>query len=198
MKTDGLLERARELTWKSFDQHPEYRSFHIFHTGLFMAYAEQLLLRYPRLNTAIVRLAAIMHDIARPPEDLGLIVNQGRLKVHHAEGGRITEEFLRDEGFPYAAEVADAIRAHGGKIERITDESKAIYDCQRLSDTSPAMYAWLVQDGRPRDKIETFFKNEFYYGERVPVHFEYSRGVFAQHRKVMEKLVSLNLPAKQK
>lgn len=196
MVTDGLVDKAREITWSSFDQDPKNKPFHIFHTNLFISYSEQLLLVYPNeLNSSIVRLASVLHDIARPPEDLGIIKKQGRLNPHHVEGARMAEEFLKDYDYPYAEQVAEAILAHGGKIERKTPEAKVIYDCQRLSDTSPALYAWLVQHKYPESETRSIFRNEFYYGERVPPHFEYSQRLFNGHRKIMEGLVSLDLPA---
>ena len=197
MNTDGLLEKARAITWQSFDQHPEYKPFHIFHTNLFITYSEQLLLRYLDLNQDIVRIASIMHDIARPYEDLGIIVKQERLNPHHVEGGRIAEDFLKKQGFNYAEEVAEVIRTHGGKMERRTPEAKAIYDCQRLSDTSPALYAWFIQHNHPEREIVAFFKNEFYHGERVPAHFEYSQRLFERHKKIMKCLIPLDYPIEQ-
>lgn len=197
MSLEYLLERAREFTWSKFDQNSSNKPFHIFHTCLFLSYAEQLILVYEsELNADVVRLASLMHDIARPPEDLGITKKVGRLKPHHVDGANLAKTFLQENGYPYAEQVAEAILSHGGKIERKSPESKAVYDCQRLSDSSPALYTWFIHHSYPANKIKTFFEEEFLAGRSVPPHFDYSQNLFREHEKVIRVLLKYS-PAHQ-
>ncbi len=186
----GLIELAREYSWNVFDANPTMKPFHIFHTGLFIAHADQLLLRQGHeLNAEVVRLSAIMHDIGRPTEDLGLIKKIGRLCVHHIEGARMAKEFLDSQGFPYSQSVASAILGHGGKTDRITPEERAIYDCQRVSDSNPALYCWFKANNSPLEEISTFFKGEFEACKKVPPHYDFSKAVIAEHLRIMEPII---------
>lgn len=188
-----LVEEARKITWDSFNQNPNNKSFHIFHTSLFIGYSEQLLLIYgEEVDREIVALSSIMHDIARPPEDLGITKRTGRLQPHQENGAKIAREFLGNYNYPQTERVAQAILCHGGKIPRSTIEDKIIYDCQRLSDSSPALYSWFTANNNDPNYISSFFKKEFFDGGRVPPHFEYSQRLFDEHRKVIGKFITLD------
>ena len=93
--------------------------------------AEQLLKEYPQANCDAVRLAALLHDIARPEEDAG----QGN--CCHAElGAECAEKILRNSGVDadVTAIAVNAIKRHRFLKGEAPDsiEAQILYDADKL------------------------------------------------------------------
>ncbi len=186
MRFVDLYEKAKVAIRAEFARCPDRAERYWFHTLLFTIHSEQLLDHHPELNREVVLLTAVMHDIAKPMQDLRLITDGGKVQPHHSEGAEIARRFLRDNGYELADRVAEAILSHGGKAPRQSPEAHAAYDAQRLSDSSPALLAWLIAKGAGAESVRAFFKKEFQDGLRVPPHFPYSQILFNAHRQVVE------------
>ncbi|AEC51789.1 hypothetical protein PNA2_0872 [Pyrococcus sp. NA2] len=76
----------------------------------------------------VLALASILHDIARPLEDKGIV------KDHAEEGAKIAIDFLTKLGYRKAGEVAHAIEVHRFSKGRkpITLEAKILSDADKL------------------------------------------------------------------
>ena len=101
------------------------------HTLRVFRNAEQLLTDHPEANPDAVRLAALLHDIARPEEDAG------KGGCCHAELSAIQAlPILRDAGIPenISAMVINAIRRHRFRKGEAPDtiEAKILFDADKL------------------------------------------------------------------
>ena len=101
------------------------------HTLRVMHNAEKLLAFYPAANADIVRLSALLHDIARPEEDAGCG------KCCHAELSAVyAETILRDAGVPenITFQTVNAIKRHRFRRGEAPDtlEAKILYDADKL------------------------------------------------------------------
>ena len=107
------------------------------HTLRVINNADILLKSHPQADGETVRLAALLHDIARPEED------KSRGKVCHARrGAEIAPELLRQTGFPeeIIPAVSDAIRTHRfrDKNEPQTLEADIVFDADKLDSLGAA------------------------------------------------------------
>lgn len=102
------------------------------HTLRVMKNAEQLLQKCPGADSCVVRLATLLHDIARPEE----MASKGRL-CHAAAGADIAEDMLRQYGFSDASlirRVKECVKRHryrGGEAPS-TLEEMIVYDADKL------------------------------------------------------------------
>ena len=93
--------------------------------------AEQLLKDFPQADRDAVRLAALLHDIARPEEDAG------KGNCCHAElGAEYAEKILRNAGVDadVAAIAVNAIKRHRFRKGEAPDtiEAQILYDADKL------------------------------------------------------------------
>jgi uncharacterized protein len=102
------------------------------HTLRVLNNAEKLALELPKADLRIVRLAALLHDIARPEE----MQSKGRL-CHAREGMTLAVSLLNEYGF--SAEMIDHIAAcigshrfRGSGPEPESREAQIIYDADKL------------------------------------------------------------------
>lgn len=101
------------------------------HTVRVLHNCESLLEEYPQADPDAVRLAAVLHDIARPEEDAGCG------KCCHAELSAVyAEKILLDAGVPpeIAMIAANAIKRHRFRKGDAPDsiEAKILYDADKL------------------------------------------------------------------
>ncbi|MBE6391057.1 MAG: HD domain-containing protein [Lentisphaerae bacterium] len=101
------------------------------HTVRVLHNCESLLKEYPQANCDAVRLAALLHDIARPEEDAG----QGN--CCHAElGAECAEKILRNSGVDadVTAIAVNAIKRHRFRKGEAPDsiEAQILYDADKL------------------------------------------------------------------
>jgi len=76
----------------------------------------------------VIALAAILHDIARPLEEEGLIED------HAVESAKMAMQFLKSIGYPKAKEVYDVIISHSfsSGIEARSLEAKVLSDADKI------------------------------------------------------------------
>ena len=79
-------------------------------------------------DIAVLRTAALLHDIARPDQDAG------RVPEHAAEGARRAREILAGQPPELVEAVAHAIETHRFRVDRPpqTLEAKILYDADKL------------------------------------------------------------------
>lgn len=84
------------------------------------------------VDLLVLRVAALLHDIARHREDLD---SSGKIR-HEVLGAEMAEKILRDLGFPESkiGEVKHCILAHRfrGKVKPETIEAKILSDADKL------------------------------------------------------------------
>ena len=93
--------------------------------------ADKLLAELPQADKDVVRLAALLHDIARPEEDAG------KGSCCHAElGAALAFDILRSAAVPHpvAAAVSRAIACHRFRRGAVPDfiEAQILYDADKL------------------------------------------------------------------
>lgn len=101
------------------------------HTIRVMHNTERLLAAYPEANSDVVRLSALLHDIARPDEDAG------NGSCCHAELSAVyAAEILETAGVPpeISAQVVNSIRRHRFRRGAAPDtlEARILYDADKL------------------------------------------------------------------
>ncbi len=101
------------------------------HTSRVLANAERLANELPQADRRIVRLAALLHDFARPEE----MASKG--EVCHAElGAALLAPLLADAGFDSKTiqTVSEAVRTHRYRdnCAPVTLEGKIVYDADKL------------------------------------------------------------------
>jgi len=125
-KFAGLIERVR----RHFENAPNCHDFD--HTLRVLRNAELLAAELPEASLPVVRLAALLHDVARAEE----IAGKGRMKCHAERGAELVPEFLADFGLPPAmvGHVAAAVRTHRYRddAEPATLEAEIVYDADKL------------------------------------------------------------------
>jgi len=79
-------------------------------------------------DIAVLRTAALLHDVARPDQDAG------RVPEHAAEGARRAREILAGQPPEFVEAVAHAIETHRFRVDRPpqTLEAKILYDADKL------------------------------------------------------------------
>ncbi|MBQ4107258.1 MAG: HD domain-containing protein [Lentisphaeria bacterium] len=113
-----------------FAQAPACHGFD--HTRRVLRNAERLAAAMPGADSRIVRLAALLHDIARADE----IAGRGEGPCHAVRGAAMVPEILRAAGWEesWCAPVAAAVRTHrfrdGERPE--TAEAEIVYDADKL------------------------------------------------------------------
>ena len=124
-KISSLLQRVRT----HLEGAPGCHDFD--HTLRVLRNAESLASETPGADLRIVRLAALLHDLARP-EEMRL---QGRA-CHARLGAAMIPEFVADCDFPpvLVAAVAEAVRTHRYRDDARprTVEGKIVYDADKL------------------------------------------------------------------
>lgn len=120
-----IVRHAVSLLAKSESSHDLDHTLRVMHN------AETLLDFYPEANADIVRLSALLHDIARPVEDAGCG------KCCHAEtGASFADSILRDAGVPedITLQTVNAIKLHRFRRGEAPDtlEAKILYDADKL------------------------------------------------------------------
>lgn len=125
-KTRALIEKTRDFAMHFFEREGTHGFSHVervFNLCLHIG-------REEGADLEILALAALLHDIARPLEDVG------KVEDHAAEGARIAKRFLLGLGYlPEKAEaVAHAIEAHrfSRGPEPQTLEAKILSDADKL------------------------------------------------------------------
>jgi len=125
-KFTELAERVR----RHFENAPNCHDFD--HTLRVLRNAEALAAELPEASLPVVRLAALLHDVARAEE----IAGKGRRKCHAERGAELAPEFLADFGLPETtvAHVAAAVRTHRFRdnAEPATLEAEIVYDADKL------------------------------------------------------------------
>ncbi|MDD5698025.1 MAG: HD domain-containing protein [Victivallaceae bacterium] len=102
------------------------------HTLRVLRNAEKLAEELPAADLRIVRLAALLHDLARPEE----MRAKGKF-CHAREGAAAAAAILKKHGFPQKMiePVCNCIRSHrfrGGELLPSTPEAAIIYDADKL------------------------------------------------------------------
>lgn len=101
------------------------------HTLRVLHNAELLAAELPEADRTIVRLAALLHDIARPEE----MASRGKL-CHAQLGAEMVRPLLAECGFPpaVAEQVARAVLTHRYRDGRRPDgiEAEIVYDADKL------------------------------------------------------------------
>lgn len=121
-----LAERVR----RHFENAPNCHDFD--HTLRVLRNAELLAAELPAASLPVVRLAALLHDIARAEE----IAGKGRRHCHAERGAELTPQFLAGFGLPEptVAHIAAAVRTHRFRdnAEPATLEAEIVYDADKL------------------------------------------------------------------
>lgn len=101
------------------------------HTLRVIKNAEILLNSIPGVDTEVVMLAALLHDIARPEED----ANCGKL-CHAKLGAELVPSMLKSAGFPeiLSSKVAEAVRTHRFRSKDTPQsiEADIVFDADKL------------------------------------------------------------------
>lgn len=123
--TGYIVRRAVTLLAKSESSHD------LDHTLRVLNNAEKLLDFHPEADSDVVRLSALLHDIARPEED----AQCG--KCCHAELSAVyAETILRDAGVPenITLQTVNAVKRHRFRRGEAPDtlEAKILYDADKL------------------------------------------------------------------
>lgn len=118
------LEQAREFYVGADSAHDFEHILRVVHLAEYLAEQEGG-------DSAVVRAAALLHDIARHEQD------HGAAQIDHAEvSAQAAAAFLVGQGADpaFAAQVADAIRSHRfrGTAQPQTPEAKILFDADKL------------------------------------------------------------------
>lgn len=101
------------------------------HTLRVMHNAEILLKSTPDANAEVVKLAALLHDIARPEEE----ASRGK-RCHAQLGAELVRDLLRNYGFPESMipAVSEAVRTHRfrSKAQPASPEADIVFDADKL------------------------------------------------------------------
>ena len=101
------------------------------HTLRVLANALRIAEKLPMADCRVVRMAALLHDVARPEE----MAAKGR-KCHAALGAELVVPLLREAGFDeaFTAHVSAAVLTHRYRAGRIpaTLEAEIVYDADKL------------------------------------------------------------------
>ena len=101
------------------------------HTLRVLANAEMLLKELPEADGFTVRMAVLLHDIARPDED----ASNGRV-CHASLGQEYAASYLKSRGFPaeLTASICSAVRRHRyrGNDYPQSLEEKIVFDADKL------------------------------------------------------------------
>ena len=124
-----LLESLKEIVKDKLCKTGDGHDFD--HTLRVLSCGEKLLTQLPDADALVVKVAIILHDIARPQE------SQSSVKICHAQKGAqlvpdILKEFnLEDE---FISKVANCVRCHRYRdnFEPKTIEEKIVYDADKL------------------------------------------------------------------
>ncbi len=132
---DDWFEAAQKWAEQHLGAVPDGHDFD--HTLRVLKHAEALCDAYPQADREVVRIAAVLHDIARPEELAGC----GR-PDHALAGAEMAATFLREAGAPAAlAEViAGCIREHRYRSDRqpSTLEAQILFDADKLDSLGAA------------------------------------------------------------
>lgn len=134
MDTEKLLGKIREtVRIRLLDS----ESSHDFdHTMRVCRNAEMLLEELPDADRDVVRLAAVLHDVARPEE------KACRKVCHAARGAEIAAEILEDLHVEktFADRIVAAVRTHRYRDDNApqTLEEKIVYDADKLDSLGAA------------------------------------------------------------
>lgn len=101
------------------------------HTQRVLTNALLLADKLPEADRRVVRMASLLHDVARPEE----AATKGR-KCHAVLGSELAASLLREAGFDesFADRVAAAVLTHRFRAGRIptTPEARIVYDADKL------------------------------------------------------------------
>ncbi len=129
MSTAELMEDIRALVAVKLADHDGCHDFD--HTMRVLANAELLLQELPEADALIVRLAALLHDYARPEEH----AVKGRV-CHARLGAELAESLLTAKGVEpeTVCRIAGAVRSHRyrGRVAPADLEAKILYDADKL------------------------------------------------------------------
>ncbi|MBE6362641.1 MAG: HD domain-containing protein [Lentisphaerae bacterium] len=122
---ESVVRQALFLLAKGESSHDLDHTLRVLHN------AETLLDAHPEADADVVRLSALLHDIARPEED----ADCG--KCCHAELSAVyAETILRDAGVPenITLQTVNAVRRHRFRRGEAPDtpEAKILYDADKL------------------------------------------------------------------
>ncbi len=125
-KFAALAERVR----LHFKNAPDCHDFD--HTLRVLRNAEMLAAELPEASLRVVKLAALLHDVARAGE----IAEKGRKQCHAERGAALVPQFLDGFGLPDETlrHVAAAVRTHRFRddAEPATLEAQIVYDADKL------------------------------------------------------------------
>ncbi len=125
-KFNLLIARVKAL----FDGAPGCHDYD--HTARVLHNAEMLAAALPEADRQTVRLAALLHDIARPEE----IAAKGKLGCHAQRGAAMLPGFVADLDFPaeLVAQAGEAVRTHRFRDQQRprTLEAEIVYDADKL------------------------------------------------------------------
>jgi len=120
----------REIVRERFSAAPACHDYD--HTLRVLRNAEQLAAQLPEADLRIVRLAALLHDIARADE----IAGRGQGPCHAERGAAMVPGILTAAGWEEAwgAPVAAAVRTHRYRdgLRPATLEAEIVYDADKL------------------------------------------------------------------
>jgi uncharacterized protein len=122
MKMTLTIDRARALYAGAGDSTHDFdHVLRVYHLAERIGQAEGA-------DQAVLRAAALLHDIARRDQDAG------RVPEHAAEGARRARQILADQPPEFVEAVAHAIEAHRFRVDRPprTLEAKILYDADKL------------------------------------------------------------------
>lgn len=126
---EAWFEAARNWAERHLGAMPDGHDFD--HTLRVLTHAETLCGDYPAADRTVVRIAAVLHDIARPEELAGC----GK-PDHALAGSEMAEAFLLQTGVPeeLAARVGECIREHRYRSRRrpSTLEARILFDADKL------------------------------------------------------------------
>lgn len=101
------------------------------HTLRVLANAEHLAGLLPGVDLRVVRLAALLHDVARPEE----MSSEGKC-CHAVLGAELVKPILREAGFDdvLTGQVSTAVLTHRYRARRMpaTPEARIVYDADKL------------------------------------------------------------------
>lgn len=127
---DSKYTLVYEVVKKELESAPGCHDFD--HTLRVLHNAEKLVREIPEADIMVVRLAALLHDIARPEE----MKTKGGF-CHAEEGAVICKKVLKEYDFPgtVVEQVCSCIRSHrfrGNGCKPSSIEAKIIYDADKL------------------------------------------------------------------
>ncbi len=165
---DRLFAHLEKLVRKKLDGAFACHDFR--HVERVMRNGEKLTALIPEADKRVVRMATLLHDIARPEE----IASKGTV-CHARHGAEMARKLLIEQGAPedFANSVAAAVRTHRFRNSDMpeTAEAKIVYDADKLDSLGAVgigrsfLFAGREHAGLHNTKEEALAAEEYSLGD---------------------------------